>query len=309
MLAGKLLNVPIELFRADLMERSLMRSLEHRPEAFNAVGVGHAAHVFADRVQNRLMLTVHALIGRCAIGKHLGIFCRVVLDKILKRVGIRGLDHLGYDFITVPVLNADNGGFASHAPARVLEGLALGRTHVAALARNVGFIHLDRAVKRLIGVFTRPRLTNAVEHEPCCLLGDFEVPMQLHAGNRFKAGQAEINPNRPLMQGDFGVGHRGAGANAEIRPAIVAEIRHITVFRMAGLEATALGAMPLTAPDRVFKPLGSRFLSREHLHQFDDRHSLTVRFSRGFLNHFLPSFHANEISRSEGVCQRWDIIP
>ena len=55
------------------------------------------------------------------------------------------------------------------------------------LAAHVGFVNLNRASKGPIAIVL-PRLTDALEHEPCGLLGHADIPVKLHARHAFKAG-------------------------------------------------------------------------------------------------------------------------
>ncbi len=55
-------------------------------------------------------------------------------------------------------------------------------------------------------VIRHPRLANTVEHEPGGFRADIEVPVQFHAGDRLEAGQAQVDGDGPLAQGDLGAG-------------------------------------------------------------------------------------------------------
>ena len=51
-----------------------------------------------------------------------------------------------------------------------------------------------------------PTQRHAVQHEPCGLLGDVQVAVQLHAGHALEAGQAEVDGDGPLAQRDVRAG-------------------------------------------------------------------------------------------------------
>lgn len=55
MLALGLVDVALQMLWRHLVEGSLVRPLDHRPEGFDAVGMRHVVHVLADRVLDRLM--------------------------------------------------------------------------------------------------------------------------------------------------------------------------------------------------------------------------------------------------------------
>ena len=54
MFLDKFLYIPVKMLGRQLVKRSMW--VEHRPERLDAVGVGHAAHVFGDREVDRLVL-------------------------------------------------------------------------------------------------------------------------------------------------------------------------------------------------------------------------------------------------------------
>ena len=50
MLASELLDVAVQVLRADLVEGSGVRPLEHRPEGLDTVRVSHPLDVFSHRM-------------------------------------------------------------------------------------------------------------------------------------------------------------------------------------------------------------------------------------------------------------------
>ena len=56
MLFDEFLHVPVKVLGRQLVKRSLVGAIEHRPERLDAVRVGQTSHVLGDRVVDRLVL-------------------------------------------------------------------------------------------------------------------------------------------------------------------------------------------------------------------------------------------------------------
>ena len=99
-LPGKFRDIPLQMLRADLVERPVMRSLEHRPEAFHPVRVGLAADIFGDGVIDRLMPVVsrQSLVCRRLVRVDGRAGLRVLADEALQSGTVHTPDDLGADF-------------------------------------------------------------------------------------------------------------------------------------------------------------------------------------------------------------------
>ena len=176
------------MLRADLVEGALVRPLQHGPKALDPVGVRHAVHVLTDRVIDRLMLELgHSVVGSGFIRVEDRTRLDVLPDEALEGLSVRGADHLGPDFVALPVLHANNRRLSNRSPAH--EFLALGLAHVPALSADIGFINLNRPVKLVI-VILGSCLPDTVQHEPRGRLRHADVALQLHARYRLERGQA-----------------------------------------------------------------------------------------------------------------------
>ena len=67
-LASKLVDVPLQMLWGNLVEGSLVRPLQHGPEALNPVGMRHAVDVFGNAVLDRFVRVGDAFICRRIIG-------------------------------------------------------------------------------------------------------------------------------------------------------------------------------------------------------------------------------------------------
>ena len=66
--ARELGDVALQMLRADLVERALVRPFQHRPVRLNAVRVRHAADVLTDRVLDGLVVEGDAVVGGRIVG-------------------------------------------------------------------------------------------------------------------------------------------------------------------------------------------------------------------------------------------------
>ncbi len=269
------------------MESSLMSALQHRPERLDAVGMGHAVHVLADRVLDAFMRVRNALVGYGVIGIDNRVRLGIFGHEALQRFSVGVLDHLGVNLVRGAVLRADYRHHVHRAAAR--RRLALGVRHVLALPANIGFVKFDRPVERALAI-VRPGFPDAMQHEPCRRLGNAKIAFQLHGRNRLEVCQAKVNSYSPLAQRYFRPLHGRTGLDAEVGAAIRTPIRHLDMRGFAGSNRSAFRAMATIRPDDGFKPRGRRFLGREHVHQLDDGESLAMGFSGCFLRHFRSPF-------------------
>ena len=278
MLAGKFGDVALQVLRADLVERSLVSALEHRPERLDSVGVGHAVHVLAYRVLHAAMREREALVGGGVVGVDRGAFGHVRLDEWNQRRRVGRFHNVCADVVGSPILRANHGRLANRTTSRVGQRRALGVAHVPSLAAEVRLVHFDRpGVPAAAAVAADPRLADAVQHEPCGRLRDTQIAVQLHARHALEARQAEIDGDGPLAQRDVRSRDGRSSSDAEVTPAIGAPVRHgLAVWDFHGLPAPALPAAAATTPENGFEPLGSRFLGGKHIHEIDECQTLPL---------------------------------
>ena len=105
MFSSKLLNVPIKVLRADLVERAFVGALQHRPERFDPVDMGHPVHEFRHRVLDRFVIWKMGIGGGV-----IGVDCRAIGDVIqheaLQSLCVGVSDHLRRNLIARPILRA-----------------------------------------------------------------------------------------------------------------------------------------------------------------------------------------------------------
>lgn len=147
------------------------------------------------------MRSGHPLVGRCLVGIDRGVFRRVLHDEVLQRGTVGAGNHLGPDLLRLAVLRTDHGFLAHRAASGPRQLFALGVGHVLPLAVDVRLIDLDGTDK--VAAVNRQRVTDAVGHEPCALLRDAKIAMQLHGRYALQGSGAKVDADGPLAKGNL----------------------------------------------------------------------------------------------------------
>lgn len=154
----------------------------------------------------------------------------------------------------------------------------------------IGFVHFHRPEQWRLAALLGPCLAQAMQHELCGLLPDFQVSVQFHAGYALEAGQAKVNSNGPAKR-YLGIGHRRTCLYTEVLVAIAAMVGHrLAALYLRCASAAAMAAASLFGPVNGFEPLNGRFLGREYPHQFNERDTRPECLVGCFT--YAPSFSA-----------------
>ena len=117
MARGELNDIAAKVLAAHVVAGAVIAPLEHRPEGFDPVGVGHAVHILADTVLDGLMLERHPPIPAVIVCVDCRPLGSVIADKLLKRPGVRPAYHGGIHAVGLAVLGAHNDRLADTTPA------------------------------------------------------------------------------------------------------------------------------------------------------------------------------------------------
>ena len=136
MLARKLIDIPLKVLRADLVEGALVSAFQHLPEGLHAVRVSLTVHILADRVIDGLVLEVAAQpdLALLLVGIDRRARFGVLADEASQRLAGRVGNDLGPNLVGLAILDADNRRLARHAAPGASLGQfpALGEAHVVA---------------------------------------------------------------------------------------------------------------------------------------------------------------------------------
>ena len=158
-LAGELVDVPLKVLRADLVEGSGVRPLEHGPEGFHAVRVSLSPDVLGDGVIDGLVAIVQPqpLVAGVLVRVDRRAGLGVLADKALQGFTVHLPNDLGPDLVGLPIFHADDRRLVDR-PARrpgLSDRPALGIRLVLALAPEIRLVRLYRAVE--VVILARPQ--------------------------------------------------------------------------------------------------------------------------------------------------------
>ena len=157
-----------------------MATLQQRPEAFDAVGVGHVPNKLTDRVINGQVVETSA--GKWAIAaKFIGNYgCasrRIGSNEANQSSGLRVGNRHCANLATL-VAHTDYRSFPDCAPTTVQLLICM---FVAFFAANIGFIHLDVIAHIVILAILafQPSFADTLGKKPSRLLGDAQFARHL----------------------------------------------------------------------------------------------------------------------------------
>ena len=156
-------------------------------------------------------------------------------------------------------------------------GFGLGRAALClrscGLAADIGFVHNNGAVKKILNVTLPHRIPELVQHVPGSLVAAANVFTQAYRGDSLLVGRNEVNGQEPLRQRKFGLVKYRTSSNAGLRAAISA-LKHPSAPQLVARLAPTLWANKPLWPsmrNNGFKArffggiLGHEFLKVEHL--------------------------------------------
>ena len=193
---------------------ALQSALQQTPKVLKPVGVDFPFRIGFGVVNHAMnVLSVQSEIGGVSIGEKLCSSLEVFLDRTTNLRLVSDRKNLGPN-LTVPSQQAHDGGLAER-PIASDSLLALVRVHVPRLAADVGFIRFDLTgqLGEKAGVH---RKVNAVQDEPCRLLGDAQRPVNLVGTNPVFAIGNHPDSDEPLAQRQGAILEDGSDLDAEL---------------------------------------------------------------------------------------------
>jgi hypothetical protein len=205
-------NVAEQVIGLDANVGAVDSTLQETPKVLHAVGVDILADVF-NRVIDNLMLVLftESVIGFHCIAVEFGTLLYVLAHQRLQLSLTAALYHGSANLSAAFQNRSDDSLTFGSAPSLNLARLNIG-VHVAGLAADESFIHFDFARELAASGFVLHGESDAVEHEPCGLLGHSEVAGDcvaansvLTVGNHPNSSQPFIESNRGILENTFGL--------------------------------------------------------------------------------------------------------
>jgi hypothetical protein len=271
---GRAIVVPKYLFIeiAEKMKRfdthigSLDAALEQAPEVFKAVGMNTSIDIFEGMVDNLvLVLLGHLLVGHEGVGID-GTALSDMLDNLaLQIVAAASGNHGGANLFTT-VKQSHNGSLSGDASrAQMLTPSAI-RVHVTSLATDESFIHFDfrlwtAELNQRSALQCKP---DAMEHEPCGSLSDFQGTPHFIATDSVLAVSEHPSCSEPLVERNGTILKDRSDLNGELAPGMMASaLPSAAVGVIARLFRSAAGANDAVRPAAYRKVLSAILWIRE----------------------------------------------
>jgi hypothetical protein len=272
---GKLVQVPIEVFRGNEMVDTDDSTLQEREETLNCICMAIAVDVFPCGMSNDVVFVepldcavCSKLVGHNGASEH-NISGderanRLLID-VSRRCGFKIT--FSFDYCEHRCLNFDASSLHSFSPFREML--------VLFLASDVGFVYLNNILEGHIERFRLGRVTQTVKNEPSRLLGNAEVFAQLDGGNALFVGRNKVDRKEPFLERNFAVFKDAPDFGGELLPAVSTLVMN-PVGEREDLTASAMRAIDTVFPTHCLEMFQTGLLVGKLFEK---------------LNHVTESFH------------------
>src|SRR4029077_20642768 len=209
-----LVEVAVEMKRLHAHIRPRNTALQQAPEILQSICVYAAIHVLHS-VINHLV----SVVGRESfIGEQLiriqrspsrDVFPHFILEHALSTVGDYGCANL-----SAALQNSDYSGLVLCTRSRDA-ALTLADVHIASLAANEGFVNFHFTAELRAKEIILQSQPDSMQHEPCRLLGDFQVACDLIATDAVLAVRQKPCCRQPFIEGNWAVLKNGSHLDGE----------------------------------------------------------------------------------------------
>ena len=245
----------MEWFYADVS--SLQSTLQKAPEVFEIVGVNLPVYV-SDGVVYHLMFIIsnESLVRWQRISEESGFGSHMFSHFRLERFFLAARNDVSM-YISAALKNSQNGSLALvavfyHSP------LAYIAVHIAGLSTDECFVHFDffAFATEFYGRISLHGESDAVQHEPCGLLGDADSAGHFIGTDAIFAIGDHPNGNEPLVETDWRILENGSDFDAELPMVVNALALPLPLIRKeVGVFAFTSGANNAVWPAQVYHPI------------------------------------------------------
>ena len=124
-------------------------------------------------------------------------------------------------------------------------------------------------------------LTDSVEEVPTRLLGDSQIPVQLHARDALQVRRHHVNRDHPSLAAERGTVHQAVRLDREIASAVAAAVRlRLASLALLDIVRSALWASNTIRPSLLDKPSFRRFVVWKHSEKLRYGQAVAVGLSR-----------------------------
>lgn len=240
-----LIDVPLEVLRADVVVRPVDGPLELAPEALDGVRMDLAPDVLLRAVADGGVAVAVALevdVGAKLVGHHLGPYLHVGADERHDGLVLDVRDRLGVD-AALALGHAEYGGLALRAtPARPMP-----------LATDVGLVGLDSTAEH--PALLLHELPDLVGDPPRGLIGYGKLTLKLLGADAILRGRHVPHGEEPLVEVRVGLLEDRPGLRADLVASAVADVMRCSFLTMVRAHTLAGRAFRLAeaGPEQILK--------------------------------------------------------
>src|SRR5208282_4099634 len=194
---GKLVNVTTEMLLANLVVDAVQPALEDRPDTFDTVRAGLAAHIFVRRMVDALLFeeqAVQVIVRAMLIGKESRADFDVAVNGVLDFFHRYALERESF-CATATFPHSKYRSFTNRAAS---ESLLVGFVLITLQTADESLVDLHRAAQ-FVQVFAT-RFAETVKNEPSGFLSDSDFLRQLHRRNALSSRNEQVHGIEPLLQ-------------------------------------------------------------------------------------------------------------
>ena len=178
-------------------------ALQQAPEVVQSVSVNLPINVLLGMVNDLMSVFLsQPVVGLQRIGIEGATSFNVLFDAGLQGASLPICDYHSANLATTFQCSKHDGFVFSASTSDA--ALAFVEMHIASFSADEGFINFDFTAKLASG-FVLQSQTNAMQHEPCGLLGDFQIAGEFTTTDAVLAIGEQPQSGEPLIKADGGI--------------------------------------------------------------------------------------------------------
>lgn len=243
-------------------------ALDKRPEAFDAIGVDVAHHIYLGAVVNPLMLVAQPhladpLVGIVLVGVDRALWRDMLSNHAQQFFGTQLPRGVGDD-AAFSLNKSDDRSLLEIIRTWAARLALVPRRALSALppATEIGFVHLNLAAQR--GRFLLEKLTNLFEHAPRGFVGDASFPLYLFCRDSAARRGHQVDGVEPRPERRTGLVEDCSGGGVNVMAALIARIRRTASHAMMFCHTLAQFAKDAFWVQEISEPFEARSVIREH---------------------------------------------
>ena len=262
---GEFVNVAVKVLRAGVMVNAVHPTLHHCPNALNGIRIHIASAVLPCAVIHGIVAekeSANSSVASRFIGHQLGADFDILKHRPVQALFVGVFDGIS-NRATATLTESYDGSLAYRSATSTK---FLGLMFVGFFPAEKGFIGFDYSLQ--FGEFTAASLAQAVKHEPCRFLLYTDLFGDLHGRHAFASRDEQVHGIEPFVERDVRPLEDSAGAEREIKLALIAAMKASLARRDAILTGTSWAGNAFR-PETALKVDSRRFLIGKHLKQFE----------------------------------------